>query len=276
MKTKKKSLFRKIPLAVWVCAAVFLAGICAAIWLFPSQPVVPPEVPEEPTSSLIENPYGPDSFDYDGQYLTCLAGESRLGIDVSYWQGEIDWQQVKEAGIEFVMIRIGLRGSEEGLLYEDDYARKNYEGAVKAGLSVGGYFFSQATSVQEAREEAEFALELTKDWQLDMPIAFDWEYLGEDHRTASVDGQTLTDCALAFCEIIDQAGRESMIYFNPDFAVNRLDMERLAQNGFWLAMYSDDMDFSYRVDMWQYTCEGSVPGIRGNVDINLYLTYEDT
>lgn len=225
-------------------------------------------------SPFRENPYGEKDFGYEGDYLTCLAGESILGIDVSEFQGQIDWQQVANAGVEFAIIRVGGRGyGAAGGLYEDDLARANYEGARAAGLKVGAYFFSQAINVEEAREEANFVLGKISDWKLDMPVVFDWEYVSDTARTANVDKRTLTNCVGAFCETVEESGRKAMCYFNPDHAENYLHLEELTEYQFWLAMYTDRMTYPYRVDMWQYTREGTVPGIAGQVDINLYFPY---
>lgn len=229
---------------------------------------------QTPESPFPENPYKEEDFVYEGDYLTCLAGESILGIDVSEFQGQIDWQQVASAGIKYAMIRVGGRGyGAAGVLYEDALARANYEGARAAGLKVGAYFFSQAITPEEAREEANFVLEKTADWQLDMPVVFDWEYMGDTARTANVDKRTLTACTLAFCEKIEASGKEAMCYFNPDHAENYLHLEELTDYRFWLAMYTDRMTYPYRVDMWQYTIDGIVPGITGKVDVNLYFPY---
>lgn len=229
----------------------------------------PPTLP-----TLPRNPYTAEDFAYEGDYLTCLVGESVLGIDVSYWQGEIDWQQVKQAGVEFAMIRLGWRGSEQGLIFADDYVQANYQGALDAGLKVGGYFFSQAISVEEALEEARFVLDMVDGWQLEMPIVFDWEPLPPEVRTANVDARLLTDCARAFCEEIRKAGFQPMIYFNLLLAKDRLHLQELAEFPFWLAMYDQPMDYAYKIDMWQYGL-GKVPGIEGDVDLNLYFPYEE-
>lgn len=220
------------------------------------------------------NVFSPMDFAYDGDYLTCITDESILGIDVSTHQKEIDWQQVKAAGFDFVMIRLGYRGSVQGLLFEDEWAQTNYQGAKAAGLKVGGYFFSQSISVEEAIEEAEYAMEIIEGWELDMPLVYDWEFLQEDYRTAHVDARMLTDYSKAFCETVEAAGYNAMVYFNPNQSRKQMYLEELTDYGFWLAMYSDEMHYEYKVDMWQYTCEGSVPGISGNVDINLYFPYD--
>ena len=222
-----------------------------------------------------ENVFTPMDFGYEGDYLTCLTDESWLGIDVSRYQGDVDWEQVKAAGVEFAMIRVGFRGyGQSGKLMEDAKAKQNYENATAAGIKTGVYFFSQAITPEEAKEEAELVLQLIDGWELEMPVAYDWECLAADYRTVGVDPQTVTDCAKMFCETIGQAGYDTMIYFNPSQSRDMMYLEELVDYGFWLAMYSDQMTYEYKVDMWQYTKEGKVPGIQGNVDINLYFPYD--
>ena len=222
-----------------------------------------------------ENVFTPMDFGYEGDYLTCLTDESVLGIDVSRYQGEIDWQQVKAAGVEFVIIRAGFRGyGQAGVMGEDAMAQVNYQGAKEAGLKVGCYFFSQAITVEEAVEEAEYVMDIIAQWELDMPLVYDWECLAPDYRTMGVDARLLTDCTKAFCDTVKLAGYEPMIYFNPNQSYKEMYLEELTDYGFWLAMYSDKMDYPYKVDMWQYTNQGTVPGITGNVDINLFFPYE--
>lgn len=236
---------------------------------FSEPTAAPTEPPTEPPKYL--NAYGEFDFIYDGDYLSQMHGESVLGIDVSVYQGLIDWAQVKEAGIEFVMIRLGYRGYGTGKLVEDENFRANLEGASDAGLDVGVYFFSQAVSEAEAIEEAEFVLDKLDGIRLTMPVAYDWEYIDEDARTADMDRRTLTDCSLAFLRKIEDAGYRPMLYYNTSQVRKLLHLSELEQYDGWLALYSEVMTFPYRIKMWQYTCTGSVPGIEGNVDINLYF-----
>lgn len=224
---------------------------------------------QEPTANV----FTPMDFGYEGDYLTCLTDESIMGIDISTHQKEIDFEKVKEAGVEFVMIRLGYRGSVEGLLFEDEWAQRNYQGAKAAGLKVGGYFFSQSISVEEAIEEANYAMEIIEGWELEMPLVYDWEFIKEDYRNAHVDARMLTDYTLAFCRTVEEAGYDAMVYFNPEQSRKKMYLGELTDYGFWLAMYTDQMDYPYKVDMWQYTCTGRVPGVNGNVDINLYFPY---
>ncbi len=197
-------------------------------------------------------------------------GQGVPGIDVSSHQGDIDWQAVADSGVEFAMIRLGYRGYDSGTLHIDEKARQNLDGAKAAGLQVGAYFFSQAVNAQEAREEAALALEVLDGRALELPLVYDWEYVSLEARTGFVSGGTLEDCIRAFCGEVETAGHKAMIYFNQDLANTRLELEELEEYDFWLAMYSDELEFRHQVDMWQYSDQGTVPGIEADVDLNWY------
>ena len=240
-----------------------------------TMPPLPTEVPGETLPEPEKNPYGQLDFQYEGRYLGCIKAGTIPGVDVSYYQGDIDWEKVKESGIEFAMIRLGYRGyGEEGKLVEDKLAFRNIEGALDAGLQVGIYFFSQAITVEEAVEEAEFVLERIEKYHITMPVVYDWEYISAEARTANMDRRTLTDCYMAFCDKITEAGYTPMAYFNTYQSRQLMNLYELEDYPFWLALYSDRMTYPYRVEMWQYTDSGRVPGIEGNVDINLFFVDE--
>ena len=273
LKTKQKR-FYVFTIGVLVC--VFAMAVALLLLNMPQPEALEETTIEETTlPPPSENVFTPMDFGYNGEYLTCLTHPCVMGIDVSTHQKEIDYEQVKAAGVEFVMIRLGYRGSVQGLLFEDEWAQTNYQNAKAAGLKVGGYFFSQSISEEEAREEARYAMEIMSGWEVDMPVVYDWEFLQEDYRNAHVDARMLTDYSKAFCETIEAAGYDAMVYFNPTQSRKQMYLEELTDYGFWLAMYSDEMSYEYKVDMWQYTCTGSVPGIAGNVDINLYFPYAE-
>lgn len=235
----------------------------------PTEPAAPAEPTEPPREA---NPYTASDFRYEGGYLTCLAGESVLGVDVSEFQEQIDWEQVRGAGVEFVMIRIGYRGyGEEGGLNADANAQEYYRGAKRAGLKVGAYFFSQAINPAEAVMEARFAMEQIADWELDLPLVYDWEYIGAQARTAGVTPLCLTLNTIAFCSLVEAAGYTPMLYTNHYQSEEMMYFGAVSRYPLWLAMYSDEMDYPYRLTMWQYTCTGSVAGIETDVDINLYF-----
>lgn len=266
---KKKSKQSTLP-PFLIPAAIAL--VLLVLILLIGNRTTEPALTTAPTEVTVEvNPYLPGDFVYENGYLSCSVADAALGIDVSEHQQAVDWDQVRNAGMEFVMIRAGYRGYTEGELYEDSMFRSHLAGAKDAGLKVGVYFFSQATTPEEAEEEAAFVLKLLKKTDLDLPVVYDWEYVSTDARTAAMDRRTLTDCAIAFCEAIEDAGFDPMVYFNPDLARNMFLLEELTAYDFWLAMYDDQMDFPFRVDLWQYTHTGSVPGIEGDVDVNLYL-----
>ena len=215
------------------------------------------------------NLYTPEDFEFKNGYLTLKAPGSRLGIDVSRYQGEIDWTAVKNAGIEFVFVRVGLRSAHDGLLYEDTRARENLTGARAAGLQVGAYFFSQAATKEEARAEAEFALDLLKDYPLDLPVAFNWETV--DGKNYEITPDSLTAITKTFCTAIEEAGYQSMVYFNKEHARHFFDVKALSGYKIWYAQYADCPDIACKPEYWQYTDAGLIPGISEKVDINLYL-----
>ena len=205
--------------------------------------------------------------------ITYQGGDSFVGINVNSQLGEIDWTQVKESGVDFAMIRVGYRGyGQEGKLMEDTAFRDNLQGALDAGLEVGVYFFSQAITEEEAREEADFVLELIEGYDLTYPVVFDWENITYDTaRTDGIDSQTLTALADAFCRRVEEAGYQPMIYFNQYLAYLMYDLEGITQWPFWLAEYNETPGFYYTFQMWQYTDAGQVDGIQGEVDLNLRL-----
>lgn len=274
MSAKTKQLL--IRAAIVAAAILVAAGFILTLVVPLSEahdPTQPPTTTEpsqaETHPTLPQSAYTNNEFIYDGDYLTCLSADTMLGIDVSHHQQEIDWTQVKEAGIDFVMVRLGYRGMETGLLNEDRYVQQNLQGARDAGLLVGAYFYSQALTPAEAEEEARYALEILGDFQLDLPLTFDWELAA---RTENAQIAAITQCALSFCAVVEDAGYEPMIYFNVYQAMFLMDLHQLTDYRWWLAMYDTDRPFPCRFDMWQYTCTGSVPGIEGNVDINVLLT----
>ena len=270
-KIKKEKLLW-IGIAILTGMVIILSGVYAMM-----QGTEPPQqTPTEPQETLPPSYYDPADFQLDEKgFMTCLTSEYATGIDVSFYQGEIDWQQVKAAGVEFVFIRVGGRGTTEGNIYEDEKAQIYYEGAKAAGLQVGAYFFSQAVTPKEAEEEAWFVLQQAANWELDLPVVYDWEWGGEGSRTDGMEPRMLTLCCLSFCNVVKNAGLSPMIYFNAYQGLNQMELDRLQQYPFWLAMYDTPMEFPYRVDYWQYSATGTVPGIEGSVDLNMFLPVQE-
>ena len=194
--------------------------------------------------------------------------ETRLGIDVSFYQGDIDWQKVAEQGVEFAMIRCGYRGSSEGELFVDDKFEQNMQGAIDAGLDVGVYFFSQSTGAIEAAEEALFVLDLIKDYEIRMPVAFDWEPL-EESRAQDIDRDELTASALVFCEMIKDAGYTPCVYLYRYIAYYDYDLSKLADFQLWIGAPGTALDFYYEAAIWQFSFTSRLEGIDADVDMNL-------
>lgn len=221
------------------------------------------------------NCYRAEDFIMENERPVYLPGQEKMGIDVSEWQGEIDWQAVAEDGIDFAFIRLGYRGNTEGKLTLDSRYEENMLGAGAAGLKLGIYFYSQAITAEEAIEEANFVLENMGNYPLSYPIVFDWETAGTaDARTNGLDNTVLTDCALAFCETIAAAGYTPMIYIYSDLAYTRYELDRLTAYDWWYAGYSDTPEFYYHFRIWQYSSSGTVNGVEERTDMNLcFLPY---
>ncbi len=192
------------------------------------------------------------------------------GIDVSEFQGYIDWQKVKESGIEFAFIRIGCRTYADGGIIFDNRFKENLYSADRAGIKTGVYFFSQALTVEEAIEEADEVIEAIRPFNITYPVVFDWEIIAEDYaRTDEISIDSLSDCCVAFCERIKEAGYTPMIYQNTSTLIYNIDLPRIKEYDIWLAEYNDQPTYYYDYKIWQYTSEGHVDGISTDVDLNV-------
>ncbi|MCH5270426.1 MAG: glycoside hydrolase family 25 protein [Lachnospiraceae bacterium] len=206
--------------------------------------------------------------------LRSLSSKAILGIDVSKWQGEIDWKLVRDAGIEYAIIRCGYRGSVTGSLVEDPYFEQNIKGALAAGVKVGVYFFTQATNEVEAVEEASMVVSLIRDYDIEYPVFIDTEGAGGNGRADDLDVETRTMVCDAFCRTVENAGYEAGVYASRNWYNSRLDTASLERYVIWLAEYRSVPIYKGYYQMWQYTSGGSVNGIAGNVDLNIsYLGY---
>ncbi len=209
---------------------------------------------------------------YFDSYGALSTGSGIRGIDVSKWNGNIDWKAVKNSGIEYVIIRSGYRGSSQGALIEDPKFKSNIKGATEAGLKVGVYFFTQAISEAEAIEEASMVLEQVKNYQISYPIFLDVEASGG--RADGIDKATRTAVCKAFCQTIQSGGYTAGIYANKNWLDTKLDASALSAYKIWLAQYAATPTYTGRYDLWQYQSTGKVSGISGNVDMNWsYLGY---
>lgn len=213
---------------------------------------------------------GRNTTEAEGTTQIRTRSDAVFGIDVSRWNEAIDWNQMKEQGVGFAIIRAGYRGSVTGSLVEDYYFKQNIEGATRAGIPVGVYFFTQAVNQVEAVEEASMVLKLCEDYQLTYPIFIDTEGAGGEGRADNLDVATRTAVCEAFCETIRNSGYQGGIYASKNWYNNRLDTSRLPDDiVIWLAEYADTPSYDKKYHIWQYSSSGRILGIEGRVDLNL-------
>lgn len=233
---------------------------------------IDPEKEDKAVNGAAEDADGTENME-----LQFDNGSAKLGIDVSKWNQEIDWAAVKEAGIEFAIIRCGYRGASTGALVIDPRYKENIEGAIEAGIPVGVYFFTQARDEVEAVEEASMVIRLIEDYDVDYPVFLDSESAGGRGRADGLDSDERTRAHRAFLQTIQAAGYETGIYASRNWLKDRIDMTRLSDYRIWLAEYADAPTYDeYYYHMWQYTSKGTVDGISTNVDLNLCYMNIDT
>lgn len=214
-------------------------------------------------------PVGEEDADESEVSAKWEGSDAVLGIDVSVYQQDIDWEKVAADGVEFAIIRCGYRGSTKGGLIEDSKFAQNIEGATNAGIKVGVYFFTQAINEIEAVEEASMVATLCKDYRLDYPVFIDVEGAGGEGRADGLDPQTRTDVVKAFCRTIESAGLYAGVYSGRWWYYNNLHDEELQDFVHWLAEYRSDPLYTGRFSIWQYTSSGHIDGISTRVDMDL-------
>lgn len=204
------------------------------------------------------------------------SGNARVGIDVSKWNKTIDWEKVKEAGVEFAIIRCGYRGASTGALVLDPMYEQNIRGAIEADIPVGVYFFTQAVDEVEAVEEASMVIRLIEDYDVDYPVFLDSESAGGRGRADGLEAEERTGIHKAFLDTVKASGYETGIYGSRNWLNEQVDMEELSDYRTWLAEYAEIPAYDGYYHMWQYTSKGSVDGIETRVDLNLCYMNIDT
>lgn len=212
---------------------------------------------------LISTTYDPalDDQEIDYRVYTPL----NKGIDVSVFQGNIDWSRVKNAGITFAFIRAGGRYTSAGTIFNDSQFEANMKGATLNDIPVGAYFFTAAINESEAIEEAQYLINRVKNYNVSLPLVIDTEGTG---RHANISVQARTNVVKAFCKTISKAGYTPMIYASTNWLTNRLIMSQLSGIKVWVAQYYDHVTYKGTYQCWQYSSKGNVPGINGNVDLD--------
>lgn len=208
------------------------------------------------------------TYQEDGMVIT------KKGIDVSKYQGEIDWEAVKNDGVDYAIIRVGIRGYSEGGIMEDEFFRKNMEGAIANDIPVGVYFFTQALNEEEALEEANFVIDMLQGYSLTYPVYLDIEDVKkQDCRTNNLTVEERTNNAKVFLEAIAEAGYQPALYGNMKTYLLMLNLASLEQYDKWFAGYTLPIYYPYEYKMLQYSEKGRVAGISGQVDVN--ICFED-
>jgi len=228
---------------------------------------------------VVISPYLPkNTYDFtklvssDDQMKYELDGKSVsfIGVDISKYQGEVDFYQLKDAGIDYVMLRVGARGYSSGKIIMDEYFATNIQKATEAGLDIGVYFYSQALTTDEAIEEANVVIQSLEGYTLQYPVAFDMEYVENDTaRVESLSRADKTAITKAFLDTIQAAGYRAMIYGNKEWLIKRIDLSQLKDYEIWLSQQKDIPDYPYKFSMWQYTTSAEIHGIEGYANLNI-------
>ena len=222
-------------------------------------------------------------FTWNGDRLEYIGSDfsTRFGIDVSAHQNRncpdkiIDWQAVRNDGVDFVMVRAGFRGTSTGTLNADEFYAQNIDGAMAAGLETGVYFFAQAITVEEALEEADYLIGLLRGHEINGPVAYDWEMHDSTYRVYGTEPEMATACAIAFCQRVKEAGYTPMIYGGTYVSYVKYDQGAIAPYLSWYPEYKRETSeklyptFYYQMDYWQFSDQCSIAGITGRVDGNL-------
>ena len=226
------------------------------------------------TDAYKKHNYRTENIVISGKELSYVENGQQIshkGIDVSKYNGTIDWSKVAADGVEFAFIRVGIRGyGAEGRLVADEGFEINIENALKNGIKVGVYFFTQATTEDEAREEAAFVADLIAPYKIQCPVVVDVEKIDDSEaRMNKISAEERTKMVKIFCQEIEKAGYHSMIYFNMEMAAVMLDLAQLEEYDKWFAYYNKDIYYPYEFKVWQYSDKGTVDGIDGQVDMNI-------
>lgn len=271
-KLKKKEIRRNLLIILFVGILACMILLIFRMVTTYEEKMLAEEAEMTSHDSLAENSYDPSGLHMNGQFAAYEddAYASLQGIDVSSHNGQIDWAEVKNDGIDFAMIRCGYRGYDQGLINEDERFAENYQGAVENGIQTGVYFFSQAVNVEEAAEEADFVIDHLRGKSIDLPVVFDMEIPDAQSRVVALSREEKTRIAVTFMNRIEDAGYQAMIYASSQQMNTVFNLSYLQDYTFWIAEYEAAWpDYAYAFTMWQYSSTGELTGINENVDMDL-------
>lgn len=277
---------RKRPLIILALTLIAALALRLTVFKATTDPVttfIEEELTPAPTpismavspDDVLANPYDWSRLSHPGyfhEYRVNGTVASRVGVDVSEFQGAIDWPTVHDMGVDFAYVRVGYRGSTTPDIVADSRAEQNMDGVLDVGMSLGVYFFSQATTEDEAIEEADYVIDHIGGRQLTYPVAFDLEPEStNDSRVSDLTNDQRTAVTVAFCERIRERGYNAVVYGN-QYDLGRMDLARLAPYGFWYAEYESAPTSQIAFGIWQYSRSGMIDGIGTKVDVDLDLT----
>ncbi len=277
MERRKKRKINVLALIIMILTFFLIIALFFSLILSLSRRDNEPPPPTPTPDPRYKHEYNWENIEADGRFWKYEDDNytSELGIDVSFHNEEIDWQKVKDAGIDFAFIRVGYRGYQTGEIHEDLLYRQNMEKASQAGVKLGVYFFSQAKDTAEAVEEAQYVLYEIKDYFIAMPVVFDMEEVTADDRIAELTDEERTEIAAAFCRTIRDAGYIPAVYGSENWLSGKIRMQDLQDDFiFWLASYHEvsvSTDFPFVFEYWQYYNRTEIPGIDTETDINIHF-----
>lgn len=231
-------------------------------------------------SAVPPNPYIKKCFKHKKQKVYYFGDDrykARLGCDISRHDGTLDWNKMRNWGLDFVILRIGYMGYQSGKIILDENFNENYESAKSAGFDIGVYFFSQAINKEEANAEADFVLAQLAGRTLDLPVVYDPESItwSDWARTDGEGRDTFTLTTKTFCDKVAAAGYTAMVYANMIWQDEMLDMKEISRYKVWYADYEKYPQSPYDFEFWQYTCFGVVPGaVTQKMDLDIWLIRE--
>lgn len=201
---------------------------------------------------------------FDSAIKKYKTDNTMIGLDISKWQQDIDFNKIKEAGCEFVFIRVGTQTGYNEDSKIDSYFKKNIEEAIKVGIKVGIYYYSYATNKDEAKKQALWVIDQIKDYKIDLPVVFDWESWS-DFNSLHINLHNFNNMANEFLKTIEDVGYQAALYSSKYY------LEKIWETNYpiWLAHYTDKTDYSGKYFLWQMCSDGRIDGIKGNVDIDI-------
>ncbi len=228
---------------------------------------------------ITKNKYDLKGFSYENPIMKYYENSKNItyfGVDIAKENGDVNFTKLKNAGVQFVMIRVGARGYGNGQIVLDDTFADYMQRATEAGLNIGVYFYSQAISKEEALEEANLVYGCVKDYPITFPIAFVMEKIsGDVARTDILTKEEKSNIALVFLQALKEVGYKGILYGNKEWLIQQINLSTVGAFDVWLSQDGNVPDYPYKFSMWQYTQSGKIDGIVGDANLDIcFINYE--